>query len=295
MENVSAVVVNYNAGLLLKKCIESLVRCPVVQKIIIVDNASTDGSLDVVANFKSILIIKNSDNLGFSRACNLGLKSTDSAFVLFLNPDCNFEIGAVESILEVLVSNSKIGMAGGVLIDSNGYEQPGSRRFIPTPWRSFVSTLGLHNFASNWHDLLDDFNHHNKPLPSHPIEVEALSGACMLVKRVAINEVGIWDEGYFLHGEDLDWCMRFRQAGWKLMFVPHARIIHHQGACSRSRPIFVEWHKHKGMVRFYLKFFKKQYPGPFMLFVVFGVCVRFIGVASRYLLLRWLELIKIAR
>ena len=77
----------------------------------------------------------------------------------------------------------------------------------------------------------------------------------MLVTREAMQEVGEWDEGYFLHCEDLDWCMRFRQKGWKILFVPSSRIEHALGVCSKSRPIFVEWHKHKGMMRFYRKFF----------------------------------------
>ena len=107
----------------------------------------------------------------------------------------------------------------------------------------------------------------------------------MLVKRQAVEDVGLWDEGYFLHCEDLDWCMRFRQKGWKILFVPEARITHALGACSRSRRVFVEWHKHKGMVRFYGKFFRHQYPGALMWLVTLGVWLRF-GLAAAYLTLR---------
>jgi hypothetical protein len=107
-----------------------------------------------------------------------------------------------------------------------------------------------------------------------------------MLYREAIESVGLWDEGYFLHCEDLDWCIRFRQSGWKILFVPDAPVVHHKGTCSRSRPIFVEWHKHKGMMRFYRKFFGKEYSSAFMWLVALGVWLRFGAVASYYTLRR---------
>ena len=97
----------------------------------------------------------------------------------------------------------------------------------------------------------------------------------MLVKRTAVEDVGLWDEAYFLHCEDLDWCMRFRQKNWKILFVPAARITHALGISSKSRPIFVSWHKHRGMIRFYRKFFRHQYPSILMGLVMLGVWLRF--------------------
>jgi GT2 family glycosyltransferase len=148
-----------------------------------------------------------------------------------------------------------------------------------------VRALGLQRFANRWPKLFYDFHLHQQPLPDKPIEVEAISGACMLVRREAMENVGLWDEGYFLHCEDLDWCMRFRQKGWKILFVPDARISHALGACSHSRRVFVEWHKHKGMLRFYRKFFRHQYPGVLMGMVTAGVWLRF-GLAAVYLTAR---------
>jgi GT2 family glycosyltransferase len=103
----------------------------------------------------------------------------------------------------------------------------------------------------------------------------------MLVRRAAIADVGEWDEGYFLHCEDLDWCLRFRRKGWKILFVPDARVDHVHGGCSRSRPIFVEWHKHRGMIRFYRKFFREDYPRGLMGLVAVGVWLHFVLVAAR--------------
>lgn len=278
---ISAIVVNYNAGDLLKVCIESLRACPPVREIIVVDNASRDDSLDALQVLPEITVVRNSQNLGFAAACNIGIELAHSSYLLFLNPDCSFEQGTIMTIADYLSKDDKAGMAGGLLINPDGTEQRGSRRSVPTPWRSFVRAFGLYRLVNRWPRLFDDFNLHNKPLPTAPIEIEALSGACMLVKRKAVNDVGLWDEGYFLHCEDLDWCMRFRQKGWKILFVPTAKVTHAHGACSGSRPIFVEWHKHKGMMRFYRKFFRHQYPGIIMWLVALGVWSRF-GLLAIY-------------
>jgi len=281
-EGVSAIVINYNAGDLLSKSIDALLACPIVAEIVVVDNASSDGSLAAIENLPTVTIIQNAKNLGFATACNVGLKQVSSDYVLFLNPDCTFAPGMIQLIMNTLKADVSVGMAGGLLVNPDGTEQAGGRRMMPTPWRSFVRAFGLYKLADRWPKLFFDFYLHNQPLPDHPVEVEAISGACMLVKRKAIEDVGLWDEDYFLHCEDLDWCMRFRQKGWKILFVPGAKIMHEQGACGKSKPIFVEWHKHKGMLRFYRKFFRHQYPGILMWLVTVGVWLRFGLVAGYY-------------
>ncbi|MGR8998074.1 MAG: glycosyltransferase family 2 protein [Gammaproteobacteria bacterium] len=284
---VSVVIVNYNAGRFLTACIREAL--PQASEILVVDNASTDISLDLCAQHffeePKLKIIRNGANLGFAAACNLGSKQTTGDYLLFLNPDCCLDARAVAELVHVLGSDNAAGMVGGLLINPDGSEQGGGRRAVPTPWRSFVRVFGLSRFADRWPKLFFDFHLHQQPLPERAIEVEAISGACMLVKRQAMDDVGPWDEGYFLHCEDLDWCMRFRQKGWKVMFAPAARITHALGACSRSRPIFVEWHKHKGMMRFYRKFFRHQYPGVLMGLVAMGVWLRF-GLVSAYYVAR---------
>lgn len=272
---ISTIIVNYNAGPLLRGCVDSLLACPLDIEIIMVDNASHDGSLEGLSESPQVHIIHNSANVGFAAACNIGLQASSAPFLLFLNPDCYFEPGAVATLLAGLQSGERVGMVGGLLVNEDGSEQGGGRRAVPTPWRSFVRAFGLHRFADRWPKLFYDFHLHKQPLPNAPIEVEAISGACLLVRRDAVDDVGLWDEGYFLHCEDLDWCMRFRQKGWKIWFVPDARIYHALGACSQSRRVFVEWHKHKGMMRFYRKFFGHQYPGVLMVLVAAGVWLRF--------------------
>lgn len=274
---ITAIVVNYNAGGILTQCVRTTL--PQTSEILVIDNASSDSSIkdcaQLLGHKPQLKIFRNDVNLGFAAACNIGISEARSDYKLFLNPDCLLSEEAIFRLLQALQSDESVGMAGGLLINPDGSEQGGSRREIPTPWRSLVRATGLWRLADRWPRLFYDFNLYKQPLPSHPIEVKAISGACMLVKHEAIEDVGLWDEGYFLHCEDLDLCMRFRQKGWKIMFVPDAKVVHDKGTCSRSRPIFVEWHKHKGMMRFYRKFFRDQYPGILMWLLAVGVWLRF--------------------
>ena len=279
---VSVVIVSYNSGRYLVECIRT--SLPQASEIVVVDNASSDSSLDLCMQHfpdePKLKIIRNHNNRGFAVACNMGAMRATGDFLFFLNPDCNLDSSAVSELMQVLAVNNSVGMVGGLLTNPDGSEQGGGRRAVPTPWRSFVRAFGLNHFANRWPKLFFDFHLHRQPLPDQPIEVEAISGACMMVKRTAIEDVGLWDEGYFLHCEDLDWCMRFRQKKWQIMFVPAARVTHALGVSSRSRPLFVAWHKHKGMIRFYRKFFRHQYPSVLMGLVITGVWLRFGLVAS---------------
>ena len=277
---ISTIVVNYNAGPLLRKCIDSVLRCPLDVEIIVVDNASTDGSLAAITGLPGVQIIQNPGNVGFASGCNTGARAATTQFLLFLNPDCSFEPGALVKLQDAFAADPQIGMVGGFLTNLDGTEQAGGRRAVPTPWRSFVRAFGLARFSNRWPRLFFDFHLHKQKLPEQAIEVEAISGACMMVSRAALQDVGDWDEGYFLHCEDLDLCMRFRQKNWKILFVPSAQITHVLGVCGRNRPVFVEWHKHKGMMRFYRKFFQHQYPSFLMGLVGLGVWLRFALVVS---------------
>jgi len=275
MKDISAIIVNYNSGHFLRRCVDSLLACTSDVEIIVVDNASTDDSLEGLAARPQVKLVLNQANKGFAAACNIGTAEATCDHLLFLNPDCSVEPETLSRLLKCLDSQVEVGMVGGYLANEDGSEQAGGRRAVPTPWRSLVRATGLHRFANRWPRLFYDFYLHKQPLPERPIEVEAISGACMLVKREALQDVGLWDEAYFLHCEDLDWCMRFRVNGWKILFVPDARVTHALGVCSLSRPVFVEWHKHKGMMRFYRKFFRHQYPGVLMWLVAVGVWLRF--------------------
>jgi GT2 family glycosyltransferase len=287
MSRVSAIVVNYNAGEILKEAVNSLLCSATVGKVFVVDNCSTDHSMDDIEHIavlhSQLICICNKTNLGFAKACNMAISIADeNDDLLFLNPDCIMNPDALETMMACLKSIPRAAMVGPLLLNPDRTEQAGGRRAVPTPWRSFVRAFGLSRLRDLYPRLFSDFLLHQQPLPESPIEVEAISGSCMLVRRAALEDIGLLDEGYFLHCEDLDWCMRFRQNEWKIMFVPEADVIHYKGTCSQARPIFVEWHKHKGMMRFYRKFFRHQYPGILLWIVGIGVWLRFSAVAVLY-------------
>ena len=266
---LSVIIVNHNAGPLLGACVRA-VQGEAVREVIVVDNASTDDSLIRLragADSATLTIVEAGRNLGFAAACNIGLRTATQPFLLFLNPDSVPAPGSLARLLQVLQSHTGAGMVGGLLLNPDGTEQRGGRRAIPTPGQVLMRR---------------PFNLHGTPLPTQPTPVEAISGALMLVRREAVAAVGPWDEGYFLHCEDLDWCLRFRQEGWDILFVPDAPVVHHQGTSSRARPLFVEWHKHRGMLRFYRKFFRQGSSAPFMGLVALGVWLRFGLVVLRH-------------
>ena len=284
LQPVSVVIVNYNAGPLLIHCVHAALEQ--ARQIIVVDNASSDSSVEKLKdNFSQedhLNLIATGKNSGFAAGCNVGLAASTQPYILFLNPDCILNADSLQRMVQVMESDPHIGMVGGYLINPDGSEQGGGRRAIPTPWRALVRALGLYRLEKYWPQLFFDFHLHHQPLPQAPIEVEAISGALMLVRREAIDDVGAWDEHYFLHCEDLDWCMRFKQKNWTIVFVPDAPVTHFQGTCSRSRPFFVAWHKHRGMLRFYRKFFRNQYPGILMGLVTLGVWLRFVATVMFY-------------
>lgn len=276
LQPVSIVIVNYNAGPLLTRCVHAALEQAL--EVIVVDNASTDSSMEkLMACFhleSRLRLMAAGKNSGFAAGCNIGLDASTQPYILFLNPDCILGDNSLQRMVQVMESDPPIGMTGGYLMNPDGSEQSGGRRAIPTPWRAFVRASGLYHLGKYWPQLFFDFHLHKQPLPQTPVEVEAVSGALMLVRREAIKDVGLWDENYFLHCEDLDWCMRFKQKNWKIVFVPDAPAIHFKGTCSRTRPFFVAWHKHKGMLRFYRKFFRPQYPGALMVLITLGVWLR---------------------
>lgn len=285
-----AVIVNYNAGGLLGLAVRALLSEGLVARVVVCDNGSVDNSLAAlpVGSFETseVAIQKNGANLGFGRACNIGYSLTQAPYLLFINPDCIVAPGSVGRLLNVLEQHADMGMVGPMILNPDGSEQVGARRTTPTPGRAFIKAFGLSGVAAAWPSLFKDFNLRNEPVPTQPTDVDAISGACMLVRRTAIDQVGLFDEGYFMHCEDLDWCMRFRLAGWRVVFVPDAMVMHEKGVSSRSRPVFVEWHKHRGMARYYRKFFADRYPIVLMPLVLAGIWARFTWVALGHLVRR---------
>ncbi len=275
---IAVIIVNFNAGSLLTQCVQAVLNSTVPVMIYIIDNASTDDSLSQlqqqVAAAEPVQLIRNQTNEGFARAANQVLPAINSPYLLFLNPDCLITPDTLARFCEIMEQHPHAGMAGGLVRNLDGSEQAGCRRGIPSPWRAIVRVLHLnHLFPHN--PRFQSFVLTDQPLPTQPIEIEGISGACMFVRQTALQTVGAMDENYFLHCEDLDWFMRFRAHQWTILFVPTIEVTHVKGACSQHQPLRILWYKHRGMVRFYRKFFRHQYPFIVMAAVVVAVWIRF--------------------
>ncbi|HIE55411.1 MAG TPA: glycosyltransferase family 2 protein, partial [Chromatiaceae bacterium] len=182
---VSVVVVNFNAGGLLLDCLRSVLSSRIPVELILCDNASTDGSLQqAAAAFPQIRVIRNRENLGFARAANQGLREASGTYLLLLNPDCVIQPDTLERMREILEANPRAGMAGCRILNPDGSEQRGCRRRLPTLGSSLAKAAGRQS-----EELAIDL--HELPLPDRPQPVEAISGAFMLVRQQALEDVGL--------------------------------------------------------------------------------------------------------
>ena len=270
---VTVVIVNYRSGDHLRRCLRSLEGERLSLRVRVVDNGSRDGSLEGVEEGgpMAVEVIRNPENRGFAVAVNQALKSVDTPWVMLLNPDCEVIGDALGRLVAALETHPGAGMIGPRLENPDGSLQHACRRHLPDPvgvWRRLAGGV----------PLPDE--------PPGPWPVEAISGACMMIRRRALEEVGGLDESFFMHWEDLDWCKRFGDAGWRVLYLPAARVLHYKGVSSRSRPLRVLWYKHAGIFRFYRKHYgapRYWLPAAPILLAVFGL---FVTRAARLLVRR---------
>ncbi len=244
---IGVVIVNYNSGGYLSKCLKSLSTSTAPLEIVVVDNNSSDRSLvdseGIIGAPNILKLVRNDENLGFSRAVNIGMGNLDNRFVMILNPDCTVFPSTMIKLQKVLVSNKQAAIAGAMVYNPEGSEQRGCRRNEPTLARSMVTALGLDR-------KFEGINLSFEPFPAEPEVVDAVSGAAMMVRRTHFDDVGGMDEDYFLHCEDLDICRKARDRGYDVLFCPGSGVIHHQGASSNVTTVTVERHKHDGMITY---------------------------------------------
>lgn len=235
---VSVIVLNYNTEDLLKKCLESLElslkKSGLSSEVMVVDNDSTDSSVEMVKeNFKDLTLIENKVNLGFAAGNNAAIPKTSGRYVLFLNPDTIVCQDTIPEIVKFMDQNPTAAIGTCLVELSSGKIDPDSHRGFPTPWVSFCYFIGLSKLFpksrlfNKYHLGFLDF--------TKAQEIDACVGAFMMVRRKAAEEVGWWDEDYFFYGEDIDWCYRFKKKGWKILYYPFVKITHLKGASSGIR------------------------------------------------------------
>lgn len=250
MSDLSIIVVNWNTRGLLAECLESGVRCQVsgfseqrrenlttdpsllspdpgllTTEIFVVDNASTDGSPEMVAKrFPWVRLIRNRENVGFARANNQAIALAQGRYVLLLNSDAQLTPGALEAMIGCLDADPQAGIAGVCQVYPDGRRQFCYGRF-PTLWREARTLFGLHRWDLTPFDTL-----------RAPRQVDWVSGACLMARRAMLDQIGLLDESFFMFGEEVDLCLRATQAGWKVLLVPAAPIIHAQAGSTGKTP-----------------------------------------------------------
>lgn len=288
MKHVATIVVNYNSGPYLRKCVDSLLaakfRDPVEHSIYVVDNLSSDDSmsavLDLEARSPNISILENKKNIGFAAANNRVLQNVDADYYVLTNPDCQVTEHAISDVIEAMDNDRNLAVASCTIHNIDGSVQKTCKRKFPTPGTGLVRMLGLSRIDP---DKFVDFDRGGETgkdagAGGSGVEyVEAVSGAFFCLRKDALDKIGLLDDGYFMHCEDLDYCMRAKLAGCKVGFVSGAKVMHAKGVSARTAPVRVLWYLHKGMARFYRKFYQKEYPVLVTALVYLGIGVRFIG------------------
>ena len=256
MPSLEVVIVSHGAEGLLRRCLGSLREHPprsAAMTVTVVDSGSTDGTPDMVEREFPEFRLERRANIGFSAANNLVLRESRADAILLLNPDTEVYAGTLDACLARLASDSAIGMVGAKLVREDGELDHAAKRSFPTPLAALAHFTGIGRGEGAGASLSQYRATHLGE--DEPGEVDAVNGAFMLCRAEAIAQVGLLDEGYWLYMEDLDWCHRFWDAGWKVFYDPAAVALHVKGGSSASRRApKQEIAFHRGMGRFYRRF-----------------------------------------
>ena len=270
---VSAIMVSYFTGPLLARALDALRAQPDVKEIILVDNGNWDGAVkEAIGENDSappVRLLSGHGNIGFAAACNLAAASATGDVLLFVNPDAILPRGAVADLLLGGQAEDGPWVIAPKIIDPDGAEQQGSRRATLTPWRAFVETTKLYHIAPK-HPYFRRFNLHGDPCPERRTRVPVISGACFMLPKTDYDAIGGMDERYFLHVEDVDFCLRFAKAGGRVLFEPAVAVLHFKSS-SRVGPISVEARKTASIIKYFYAHFSNVYPVGFLPLV--GVCL----------------------
>lgn len=236
--DLSIIILNYNTSDWLENVLSSIEAFPLKKhsfEVIVVDNASSDDSVEVVKNkFPSVKLIQSPDNSGFAKGNNLGIQKATGKYVMLLNSDAEFTAETdLDACVEYMNKHEFVGVVSPKLVLADGSIDLASHRGEPTPWAALSYLTGLEKLIPNskifgqYHQTWQNFNEVH--------EIEACSGAAMIVRHEAIDTAGMLDEAFFMYAEDLDWCKRIREAGYQIVFYPLCTIIHHKYKSGQSK------------------------------------------------------------
>jgi GT2 family glycosyltransferase len=257
---VSAIVVSSNARQRLLDCLRAFYACSdVPAEAVVVDNASTDGSIETVASeFPEAKLIRQPVNVGIGRAHNAGLQVAEGRFVLVMSTDITVMPGCVGRLADFLLVRPDAGAVGPRLQRPDGLLDESARRGFPSPASTLFHMTGLGSVFPNSERMNRYSMGHLPATEMH--EIDAGTAACLMVRRAAIDRVGFFDPDYFMYGEDLDLCYRLKSSGWKVFYLPTARATHARPAASRQEASRMLWEYHQAMWTFHHKHYAGDLP-----------------------------------
>jgi GT2 family glycosyltransferase len=256
--DISVVIVGWNAKHYLELCLESLAKAPPRRsmEVLVVDNASADDSVEMIEKeFPWVKLIKSSENLGFAKGNNVAIRQCQGRYVALINPDVIVFPGCLDALADFLDENPKVGNVGPRVLNPDMSMQSTCRRF-PTLWNNFCSASGLSSRFKNSPFFAGE---HMFYFPhDRTLSVDVIVGCFSMIRREALDSVGLLDEGLFMYGDDVDWCRRARNAGWQVVFYPGGQAIHDRGKTTASYPVrfavaqqhsvLVYWTKHHSLL-----------------------------------------------
>ncbi len=282
--DLSIIIANYNTRGLLRTCLASI---SVSQQksdrweVVVVDNASSDGSQKEVQNAKfkmqNVTLIQNKENRGFAAANNQGIRASKGRYILLVNSDTEVAPRVTRELIHYSDEHHDVGALTCLVTLADGSVDPACHRGFPTPWASLTYFMGLEKlFPSSL--AFGQYHQGYKPMDEIH-DVDCISGAFFLVRREVVDAVGALDESFFMYGEDVDWCYRIREAGWKIRFYPHVSITHKKHQSGLAHPDATERentrkHFYDAMRLFYGKHYRRRYSGLISSLVLFGIRLR---------------------
>lgn len=252
--SLSIIIVSWNAKALLADCLKSIQAQPPPGRyeVIVVDNRSSDGSAEMVATeFPDVVLVRNEDNFGFAKANNIGIRQSRGKYLALVNSDVEVLSGCFDAVCDFMDQNPRIGILGPCILNSDGSVQASCRKF-PSLWRSFCEATWLNQIFKRSGlfsaERMLFFKHDSIR------RVDVLSGCFWVVRSDALDEVGLLDERFFIYAEDMDWCRRFREYGWGVVFYPGAAAIHHSGGSSNNAPLRFSQEQLKARLQYWKKY-----------------------------------------
>lgn len=281
MLEVSVVIVSWNARTHLFRCLKTL-RSELAHlsaEVIVVDNASDDGSQNMVReSYPEVRLLVNDRNLGFSRANNIGIRETGGEYLVLVNSDVEVLGGCVESMLRYMRAHCDVGLLGPQILDSQGRVQR-SCMGLPTIWNLTCRALALDSVFNKRKTFSSYMMNYQDPNVKQSVDI--INGCFWMIRRDAVQQVGLLDERFFIYAEDKDWCKRFGERGWKVVYYPEAKAIHYGGASSSNAPVRFYLEMQIANLKYWEKHYGKAKRSLYLAVIFLHHAIRAVGCAAR--------------